>query len=115
MLSEEGEKFEFQELIKPEGAVEIWMNKVEQEMKQSLHKKMKEGIFYFSKMDRKKWLMESLGMISIGASQVWWTWRVEDVFSRVKLGNGSNFEKLFCLYLPKIICPKKFIFKIKNN
>ena len=92
MLSDKGEEFEFEEIIKPEGAVEVWMNKVEQEMKQSLHKKMKEGIFYFSKQDRQKWLIESLGMITIGASQVWWTWRVEDVFSRVKQGKftGEN-------------------------
>ena len=87
MRSVEGEEFVFQELIKPEGPVEVWMKKFETEMQKSLHRKTKEGIYFYSKRDREKWIQETMGMVTITARQVWWTWRVEDVFSRVRQGD----------------------------
>lgn len=46
MISDEDEKFEYSENVKPEGKVENWLNKVEDEMVSSLKKLCKEGIFY---------------------------------------------------------------------
>lgn len=93
MRSVEGEEFEFQELIKPEGPVEIWMKKFEAEMQASLHRKTKEGIYFYSKRDREKWIQESMGMVTVTARQIWWTWRVEDVFARVKQGDKYAMKK----------------------
>ncbi len=47
----------------------------------------KESVFNFAKMERKKWLMKYLGMCVLSSTQIWWTWRVEDAFRKVKTGN----------------------------
>jgi len=36
---------------------------------------------------RTQWIMNNLGMVTIAGTQVWWTWRVEDVFKKVRAGN----------------------------
>lgn len=53
----------------------------------------KEGVYYFGKMEREKWLESQLGMIVIVGSQIWWTWRVEDVFRKVKEGDKYAMKK----------------------
>lgn len=32
-------------------------------------------------------MLENLGMVAIVGTQIWWTWRVEDVFDKVREGN----------------------------
>lgn len=44
-------------------------------------------------MEREKWLESQLGMIVIVGSQIWWTWRVEDVFRKVKEGDKYAMKK----------------------
>jgi dynein heavy chain len=83
ILSDEGESFALPEPYKPEGAVEIWMTKVDEIMISTLRKLTKEGVFNFAKMERQDWMKKYLGMIVLVTKQIWWTWRVEDVFRKV--------------------------------
>ena len=62
MVSDEGEKYEFHSAVKPEGAVENWMNKVDEEMVRTLHQIMKEAVFYYAKQERLEWCRAQLGM-----------------------------------------------------
>ena len=87
MTSDEGESFEFEVPQKPEGAVEDWMTRVEDEMKNTLHVTAKKAIMFYAKEKRTKWITEHLGMITVVGTQVWWTFSVEDVFSRVSEGD----------------------------
>lgn len=87
MESDEGEKFSFFDPVKPEGAVELWMIKVDEEMQRTLHKKTKESTFQYANQERALWVLENLGMCAIVGTQIWWTWRVEDVFDKVRGGN----------------------------
>eukprot|EP00892_Ulva_mutabilis_P000668 jgi/Ulvmu1/10601/UM065_0057.1 len=89
MISSEGEKLEFRQAVAVEGAAETWMTHVEGEMKESLHQISKEGVFYYSKMPRDAWITESLGMVTLGGSQIWWTWETEDTFHQVQ--NGDKY------------------------
>lgn len=63
------------------------MKKVDEEMQSTLHKKTKEGVFNYANKERISWVQEYLGMIAIVGAQIWWTWRVEDVFRKVRDGN----------------------------
>jgi dynein heavy chain len=83
VVSEEDESFALPEPYKPEGAVEIWMTKVDEIMISTLRKMTKEGVFNYAKMERVDWMKKYLGMIVLVAKQIWWTWRVEDVFRKV--------------------------------
>lgn len=87
MRSSEGETFNFRQAIAVEGAAEKWMTNVEREMKETLHQISKEGVFYYAEKPRDLWISESLGMVTLGGSQIWWTWETEDTFIRVRNGH----------------------------
>ena len=93
MASEEGESFSFISPVKPEGAIEIWMNKLDAEMISTLHRFTKEGVYFCAESERIPWIMKNLGMVSIVGVQIWWTWSVEDVFRRVKEGNKHAMKE----------------------
>ena len=48
---------------------------------------MKESVFRYGSQERIAWVLENIGMIAIAGTQIWWTWRVEDVFDKVRAGN----------------------------
>lgn len=63
MISDEGESYKFYNSIKPDLLVEVWMNQVDQEMQNTLKQLTKEGIFFYVKMEKTKWIEKYLGMI----------------------------------------------------
>ncbi|OMJ92498.1 hypothetical protein SteCoe_4738 [Stentor coeruleus] len=93
MTSDEGEAYSFLAPVKPEGAVEIWMNKLDDEMFNTLHRFTKEGVYFYAESERIPWIKKNLGMVSIVGVQIWWTWSVEDVFRRVKEGNKHAMKE----------------------
>jgi len=88
MMSDEGEEWEFETPVKPDGNVEDWMNKVDDEMKDSLTLLAKKAVFNYAKTDRIEWISQQIGMIALLGTQIWWTFAVEDVF--VQVGKGSK-------------------------
>jgi dynein heavy chain len=95
MVSDEGERYRFALPVKPEGNVEDWMGRVEDEMKRTLHHESKKAIFTYAKEDdRIAWIKRELGMVAILGTQIWWTFAVEDVFRRVKTDKYAMKEEL---------------------
>ena len=94
MLSSEKEGFDFDAMQPTEGAVEVWLLTVEEEMMHTLNKLHKEGTFYYAESDRIEWIGRSLGMVVNTGAQIWWTWECEDTFNRVRLG-GKGAMKHF--------------------
>lgn len=45
------------------------------------------GVWNYAKTPRNKWIMDSLGMVTLAGSQVWWTWETEDSFRQVREGD----------------------------
>lgn len=93
MVSSEKEGFDFRTPVAIEGAVEVWMTAVEAEMRRTLYQISKEGVFYYAKSPRTKWILENLGMVTLVGSQIWWTWETEDVFRRVRDGNKHGMKE----------------------
>lgn len=52
MTSDEGEKYQFEAPVKPEGKVEDWLCRVDDEMKKTLQIISKKGVFNYAKEDR---------------------------------------------------------------
>lgn len=50
-------------------------------------------MFYYAKKERTVWVIENLGMTAIVGTQIWWTWRVEDVFRKVAEGDKYAMKK----------------------
>lgn len=63
------------------------MTDLDEEMQRTLHQITKEATFHLSSKERIPWVLENLGMVAIVGAQVWWTWRVEDVFRKVREGD----------------------------
>lgn len=41
---------------------------------------------------RIQWMMKYQGMVCLAGNQVWWTWEVEDVFQKVKIGQKQSMK-----------------------
>eukprot|EP01018_Ginkgo_biloba_P029502 Gb_13874 [translate_table: standard] len=65
MRSSEGETYAFRAIVPTEGAVEVWMKRVESEMRRSLYQISKEGIYYYAKSRRMDWILNNLGMVTL--------------------------------------------------
>ncbi|KAM8812104.1 dynein axonemal heavy chain 10 [Rhynchonycteris naso] len=87
MVSAEREVMEFRKTVRAEGRVEDWMTAVLKEMRRTNRLVTKEAIFrYCEDRSRVDWMLLFQGMVVLAASQVWWTWEVEDVFRKLKAG-----------------------------
>jgi len=87
MTSDEGECYQFETPVKPEGNIEDWMTRVDLEMKKTLHVLAKKATFFYAKMDRVEWIKQQLGMVALVGTQIWWTFQVEDVFRKRQEGD----------------------------
>ncbi|XP_055003053.1 dynein axonemal heavy chain 10 [Sorex araneus] len=93
MISAEGEVMEFRKIVRTEGRVEDWMTAVLNEMRRSNRRITKEAIYrYCEDRSRVDWMLLYQGMVVLVASQVWWTWEVEDVFQKVKKGEKQAMK-----------------------
>ena len=63
------------------------MNRIDEEMKRTLHLLSKKATFNYAKEERTKWILNNIGMVSVVGTQIWWTFSVQDVFNRVKEGD----------------------------
>lgn len=59
----------------------------------TLRRLTKTGVYMYAKKQRVQWIEENLGMVVIVGCQIWWTWRVEDVFKKVKKGDKYAMKK----------------------
>ncbi|TPX37396.1 hypothetical protein SeMB42_g06902, partial [Synchytrium endobioticum] len=106
MSSSEGELLDFKQPTTVESRVEEWMGAVEAQMKKTNRAIHKEAIFTYPEMNRLTWLANYQGMVSLAASQVWWTWEVEDVFRKIKLGDKlamKRYSKILGDQLVKLV------------
>ncbi len=94
MISNEGEECSLSEPVPIKGAVEVWLSVFEQAMRTSLQKITKEGIYTYAHDDKKEWLYNVLGMVSLSGNQVWWTWEVENAFEKLQQGEKYSIKQL---------------------
>jgi len=92
MVSDEGEEYAFEAPVKPDGSVEDWMNKIDDEMKSSLNLITKKAVFNYAKSDRVEWIKGEIGMVAVVGTQIWWTFSVEDVFRLVAAGENKAMK-----------------------
>uniref|UniRef100_A0A8C4UNG2 Dynein axonemal heavy chain 10 n=1 Tax=Falco tinnunculus TaxID=100819 RepID=A0A8C4UNG2_FALTI len=93
MISAEGEVMDFRQAVAAKGRVENWMTAVLAEMRRTNRLLTKEAIFrYCEDRSRVDWMLLYQGMMVLAATQVWWTWEVEDVFREVKKGEKQAMK-----------------------
>ena len=65
MVSDEGEEYAFEAPVKPEGNIEDWMNKIDDEMQSSLNIITKKAVFNYAKTERLEWIKGEIGMVAV--------------------------------------------------
>ena len=65
MKSDEGEIYQFENPVKTEGNIEEWMQRVDTEMKKTLHVFTKKAVFHYAKKERIEWVREHIGMVTL--------------------------------------------------
>jgi len=65
MTSDEAEKYAFESPVKPEGKVEDWLCRLDDEMKKTLSIIAKRAIFDYAKEERVEWIKQQIGMIAL--------------------------------------------------
>lgn len=94
MRSCEGEIVRLINSFSCSGQVEEWMSDFEEEMRYSIHHNIRKSIFYHATESQRCWIEKSIGMCAISASQIWWTWQVEDTFNSIQNGDRQAMQKL---------------------
>lgn len=73
LMSEEGEKLQLVGSVKPRGTVTTWLKALEQKMRQSVAKELKQALDgYQNYQSRNQWILNNLGQCIIAGSQVFW-------------------------------------------
>ena len=65
MKSDEDEIYAFETPCKPEGKIEDWMTRIDDEMKRSLQHMCKRECYNYAKEDRLTWIGHQIGMIGL--------------------------------------------------
>jgi dynein heavy chain, axonemal len=84
MISGEGEKVPFSRKQPARGQVEVWLTSVQEAMKETLQKYMKQGVADFENpnIDRKSWVLTHFGQIVATVSQIVWCYATEESINR---------------------------------
>ncbi|CAF1416929.1 unnamed protein product [Didymodactylos carnosus] len=107
MISAEKEEMTFKQTVNTEERVEDWMTKVLEEMRRTNKLITKEAVYYYRhRKSRVQWMYDYIGMVVLASSQIWWTWKVEDIFQKVAKGNKmgmKNYVKQLHLQLEEVV------------
>ncbi|CBZ54592.1 GF18580, related [Neospora caninum Liverpool] len=109
MTAPDGEKVKFQpKNIVLEGPVEVWLNKVERSMRETLKRLLvathQANLAKGTKKER--WVRECCGQLVITSSQIAWTTDTENALRKIAKGNKNALKQLKkqqCRYLSKLI------------
>lgn len=84
MIAKDGEYVVFNEDADCNGAVEVWLNRVQDRMRSSLRLYMGEGVVAYEEKPREQWLFDYPAQVSLCGTQIWWTTEVNIAFSRLE-------------------------------
>ncbi|KAI9349443.1 dynein heavy chain and region D6 of dynein motor-domain-containing protein [Zopfochytrium polystomum] len=93
-FSAEGERIDVAEPFYPKGAVEEWLLKVEDQMRKSVKKVIKDGLACYNAKPRTSWVLDWPGQVVLSASQTFWTKEVTEALKTGQAGLKSLYTKL---------------------
>lgn len=78
--------------------LEVWMNEVIEEMRRTIRYSIKRAVFEYPKEQvlgaREEWIRAFPVCVILPAISTWWTVEVEEVFLRMRAGNGRAMKEL---------------------
>ncbi|KAK9702182.1 Dynein heavy chain region D6 P-loop domain [Popillia japonica] len=87
MISKENEEYvQFSQICDCTGKVEVWLNRVIDVMRKTLHQLFSEGVVTYDEKPREVWIYDYSAQTALCGTQIWWTTEVNIAFSRLEEG-----------------------------
>lgn len=95
MIAKDGEYVEFNEAADVSGAVEVWLNRIQNCMRSSLRFYMSEAVVTYEEKPREQWLFDYPAQVSLCGTQIWWTSEVNIAFGRLEEGYENAIKDYY--------------------
>lgn len=93
LISREGEVLPLKSMIGIKSdAVEKWMKKLEDQMYESLHKTIKDGLKSYSELPRNEWYLKVSSQALSVITQIAWTVNVEEYLKNIEKEDDDNID-----------------------
>ncbi|XP_058455827.1 dynein beta chain, ciliary-like isoform X2 [Malaya genurostris] len=87
MISKENEEYvAFKDNCDCSGKVEIWLNRVTDSMRMTLHDLFEQAVIAYEEKPRDQWIFDWPAQPALCATQIWWTTEVNVAFARLEEG-----------------------------
>ncbi|KAJ3364693.1 hypothetical protein GGF32_001332 [Allomyces javanicus] len=106
MYSKEDEYVLFPEPCECTGPVEVWLNRLEATMKNSLRTLLSEAVVTYEEKPREQWIFDYPAQITLAGTQIWWTTEVNVAFGRLEEGYENSIKDYYkkqCAQLTALI------------
>ena len=86
--------------------MEIWLNRLLENMKETVRVEMKEAVTSYEEKPREVWVFEPPAQVALCAVQIWWTVETNLAFLRLEEGfenslkdfNKKQARAIYCCY-----------------
>ncbi|KAL1259213.1 hypothetical protein QQF64_009790, partial [Cirrhinus molitorella] len=68
------------------GPVELWLNSLEEVMREGMRRHIAEAVFVYEERSREHWVLELPAQVALTASQIWWSADMNLAFERLAEG-----------------------------
>ncbi|RZF49077.1 hypothetical protein LSTR_LSTR008363 [Laodelphax striatellus] len=86
MFAKDGEYVEFNHDSDCSGPVEVWLNRLQKAMRDSIRHYFAEGVVSYEEKPREQWLFDYPAQVSLCGTQIFWTTEVNMAFARLEEG-----------------------------
>jgi dynein heavy chain len=93
MISDEGEEVAFLNGCDCSGKVEIWLNRVTDSMRETLHDYFQRAIRAYEEKPREVWLFDWPAQPALCTTQIWWTVDVDLAFVKLEEGYENALKE----------------------
>ncbi|XP_076261923.1 dynein heavy chain at 93AB isoform X2 [Rhynchophorus ferrugineus] len=95
MYAKDGEYVVFHENTNCNGAVEVWLNRIQASMRSTIRHYIGEGVLSYEEKPRDQWLFDFPAQVSLCGTQIWWTTEVNIAFSRLEEGYDNAIRDYY--------------------
>ncbi|OAJ37788.1 hypothetical protein BDEG_21780 [Batrachochytrium dendrobatidis JEL423] len=95
MYSREDEYVPFVGKCECTGAVEMWLNRLVDNMRSTLKQLMGEAVASYEEKPREQWVFDHPAQITLAGTQIWWTTEVNTAFSRLEEGYENSLKDYY--------------------
>lgn len=104
MIAKDGEYVEFDKIIDCNGAVEVWLNRVQTAMRSSLRFYISEAVVSYEEKQREQWLFDYPAQVSLCGTQIWWSTEVNIAFGRLEEGYDNAIKDYYKKQVLQLSC-----------